>query len=255
MARIAIVTGATGGIGREFVREISTNAAYADIDEIWAVGRNKDKLESLRADCAKVVAVEADFTADAAGVIARRLKEAGPDLRLLINNAGTAYMGLFEQMGTAQAEAMCTVNCTALASLTAASLPYMHEGAGILNVASAASFQPNPYLSLYSASKAFVRQLSRALSVELKGRSIRVTCVCPGWVDTGMLPREKDGRKIHYPGMISPAAVVQKALSDNRKGKDMSVPSFFAQFCRLYSKWMPAKLVMAQWTHMIEKYV
>ena len=84
MARIAIVTGATGGIGREFVREISTNAAYADIDEIWAVGRNKDKLESLRADCAKVVAVEADFTADAAGVIARRLKEAGPDLRLLI---------------------------------------------------------------------------------------------------------------------------------------------------------------------------
>lgn len=255
MARIAIVTGATGGIGAEFVREICSNAAYADIDEIWAVGRNKDKLESLRTFSAKVVAVESDLASDGVSVLARRMAEAAPDLRLLVNNAGTAYMGLFEKMEAGQVEGMCTVNCSSLASLTAESLPYMHEGAGIVNVASAASFQPNPYLSLYSASKAFVRQLSRALAVELKGRDIRVTCACPGWVDTGMLPREKDGVKIRYPGMISPGDVARKALADNRKGKDMSVPSFFAQFCRLYSKWMPTKLVMAQWSHMIAKYI
>ena len=66
---------------------------------------------------------------------------------------------------------------------------------------------------------------------------------------------EKDGVKIRYPGMISPAQVARKALADNRKGMDMSVPSFFAQFCRLYSKWMPTKLVMAQWSRMIAKYV
>lgn len=255
MAKIAIVTGATGGIGTEFVREIGSNTTYADIDEIWAVGRNRDRLESLREAFPKVVGVEADLAADGACVIARRLAESAPDLRLLVNNAGTAYMGLFEKMGTGQAERMCAVNCTAIASLTAVALPYMREGAGIVNVASAASFQPDPYLSLYSASKAFVRQLSRALSVELKGRGIVVTCTCPGWVDTGMLPREKDGIKIHYPGMTSPARVAQKALADNRKGKDMSVPSFFAQFCRLYSKWMPTKLVMAQWSRIAAKYV
>ena len=255
MARIAIVTGATGGIGAEFVREISSNAAYADIDEIWAVGRNRDRLESLRAISSKVVAVEADLASDGVSVLARRLVESAPDLRLLVNNAGTAYMGPFEKMRAGQVEGMCTVNCRSLASLTAEALPYMHEGAGIVNVASAASFQPNPYLSLYSASKAFVRQLSRALAVELKDRGIRVTCACPGWVDTGMLPREKDGVKIRYPGMISPAQVARKALADNRKGMDMSVPSFFAQFCRLYSKWMPTKLVMTQWSRMIAKYV
>ena len=255
MAKLAIVTGATGGIGAEFVREICLNAAYADIDEIWAVGRNRGRLESLRAASPKVVAVEVDLAADGVSVLVRRLKDAAPDLLLLVNNAGTAYMGRFENMEAGQVEGMCTVNCSSLASLTAAALPYMHEGAGIVNVSSAASFQPNPYLSLYSASKAFVRQLSRALAVELKGRDIRVTCVCPGWVDTGMLPKEKDGVKIHYPGMISPALVARKALSDNRKGKDMSVSSFFAQFCRLYSKWMPTKLVMAQWSHMIAKYI
>ncbi len=87
MARIAIVTGATGGIGEEFVREICLNAAYADIDEIWAVGRNRDKLESLRTISSKVVAVEADLAADGVSVLARRLVEATPDIRLLVKDA------------------------------------------------------------------------------------------------------------------------------------------------------------------------
>ena len=255
MAKIAIVTGATGGIGGEFVREICSNPAYTDIDELWAVGRNAEKLASLKSACAKVVAVEADLSADGIDVLGRRLSESAPDIRLLVNNAGTAYLGPFEQMGRERVQGMCRTNCDAVAALTALSLPYMREGAAIVNVSSASSFQPNPYLSLYSASKIFVRQLSRALAVELTGRDITVTCVCPGWVDTGMLPREKDGRKIRYPGMISADKVARKALADSRKGKALSVPSLFAKFCHIYGKLMPAGLVMRQWTRMIARYV
>jgi len=97
--------------------------------------------------------------------------------------------------------------------------------------------------------------LSRALSVELKPRKIQVTSVCPGWIDTDMLPREKDGKKINYMGMISAKKVAEKALSDNRKGKDMSTPGFFSKYFRLYSKVIPTGIVMKQWSKIIGKYI
>ncbi len=104
----------------------------------------------------------------------------------------------------------CKINCRVPSMLMSIALPYMRAGARILNIASASSFQPNPYLSMYSASKVFLKNLSRALSVELKPRGITVTAVCPGWVDTGMLPREKNGRPIRYIGMVKPDVVVKK---------------------------------------------
>ena len=97
--------------------------------------------------------------------------------------------------------------------------------------------------------------MSRALHVELKSQKITVTAVCPGWIDTDMLPREKDGKKIKYAGMISSEKVVEKALKDNRKGKDMSTPGWFSKYFRMYSKITPTKLVMRQWTRIIEQYI
>ena len=123
---------------------------------------------------------------------------------------------------------LCKINCRVPSMLISIALPYMCAGARILNIASASSFQPNPYLSMYSASKVSLKNLSRALSVELKPRGITVTAVCPGWVDTGMLPREKNGRPIRYIGMVKPDVVVKKALRDSRYGKDLSTPGFFA---------------------------
>lgn len=252
MVKIAIVTGATGGIGEEFIKELSS---YKDIDEIWGNGRNKEKLDKLKKKYRKFVAIESDLAADGVEVLSRKLSDEKPDVRMLVNNAGIAYMGLFEKMETSYVETFCKVNCAAPTELISAALPYMKEGAKILNISSASSFQPNPYLSMYSASKAFLRTFSRALNVELKDRGITVTCVCPGWVDTGMLPKEKDGRKIKYTGMISAKKVVSTALRDARKGKDMSTPSFFAKYFRVYSKVMPTKLVMKQWTGAIKSYI
>ena len=252
MADIAIITGATGGIGLEFVKAIHL---LEEIDEIWAVGRNNEKLNYLKEEYEKVIPIKADFSMDGVSVLAKRIEECNPNIRILINNAGIAHMGAFEEMKREEIDDFCKINCNAPSMLISIAPPYMHEGSRILNIASASSFQPNPYLSMYSASKVFLKNLSRALSVELKPRGITVTAVCPGWVDTGMLPKEKDGRPIRYIEMVKPDVVVKKALSDSARGKDMSVPGFFARYFRFYSKVTPTKLVMKQWASIVKKYV
>lgn len=252
MTKVAIVTGATGGIGEKFIQRISL---MDDIEEVWAVGRNREKLERLKASCPKVRTIEADIGEDGIDIIEELIKQVSPDIRMLINNAGVAYMGDFEKMTEDKIRSFCKVNCSAPSELMAICLPYMHEDSKILNISSASSFQPNPYLSMYSASKAYLKNLSRALNVELKNRKITVTSVCPYWVDTGMLPRERDGKKINYPGMVSTDLVVDKALKDSSKGKDMSVPGFFAQYFRIYSKITPTSIVMKQWVTGIRKYL
>ena len=252
MRKVAIITGAAGGIGRTFTDRINS---YDEIDEIWAVGRNADKLELLRQKYIKVVPVQADLSEGGADILRAKIEAEQPDIRMLINNAGLAHMGLYRDMDPAFVEKMCNVNCTATAVLTSVCIPHMKKGARILNVSSASSFQPNPYLCLYSSSKVFVKYYSRALNLELKGDGISVTAVCPGWVDTGMLPKERGGKKIRYSGMISADKVVDTALKDSLKGKDMSVPGFFAKYFRLYSKYTPTALVMRQWAAATRKYI
>ena len=252
MKRIAVVTGATGGIGGMFVKRI---CLMDDIEEVWAIGRNKDKLERLRSQDQKIVPVAADLSSDGVEAIYGLISEKSPDIRILVNNAGKGYMGPFERMEKKQVADICRLNCSVPSELISISLPYMHEGARILNISSASSFQPNPYLAMYSASKVYLKNFSRAINAELKSRKITATAVCPGWVDTGMLPRTKAGSKIKYAGMIAPEIVVDKALKDSARGKDMSVPGVFAKYFRFYSKITPANIVMSQWIRSIRKYI
>ena len=251
MRKVAIVTGATGGLGKEFTRLLDSSE---DIDEIWAVGRNPDKLNSLCETFGKVVPICADLS-DGIEPVKEKIETEDPDIRLLINNAGVGFLVRFEDMDTDKVMSFCDVNCTAPAALISASLGHMREGAGIINISSASSYQPNPYLAQYSASKVFIRNFSRALNMELKPRSITVTAACPGWIDTDMLPKEKDGKKIRYTGIISARKVAEKALKDNRKGKDMSTPGWFSKYFRIYSKITPTGLVMRQWTGIVGKQI
>lgn len=252
MTRIAIITGASGGIGRIFTDRIS---AMEDIDEIWAVGRNPGKMEALGSAYPKVVPVVTDLSDGKCEVLSSMLKSSAPDVRILINNAGVGFMEAFDKMPVEHILQVCNINCTAPAVIMSAVLPYMTEGSRVINISSASSFQPNPYLAMYSASKVFLKNLSRAVNKELRSRGITVTSVCPGWVDTGMLPKEVNGRKIRFAGMIKPERVVDKALKDSAKGRDMSVPGFFAKYFRIYSKVTPTRIVMDQWVAIIGKYV
>ena len=191
--RIAIVTGASQGIGKEFVKQLLAK----EIDEIWAVARNKEKLGILKREFGeKVIPVSKDLSAvTEVNSIRELLEKENPTVVWLINNAGTAKMGIYDDFQTKEIEESISLNCSAVVALCTMCIPYMELGSRILNISSAASFQPMPYLNLYAASKVFVRYYSRALNMELKGKGISVTAVCPGWVDTELLMKEINGKR------------------------------------------------------------
>lgn len=252
MKKIAIITGATGGIGSEFVRELSKEA----LDEIWTVGRNEEKLVALKKEYGqKVVPICKDLTKDEDILsFSDLLKEQSLSILWLINNAGTARMAPSANFAFVDIKQTVTLNCTALVALINICIPFMGKGAKILNISSASAFQPVPYINLYASTKAFERSYSRALNVELKSSGITVTAVCPSWVDTKMLSKKINGKDVRFPGIVLPEKVVKKALKDAKKGKDMSVCSFYVKCQHLNVKLMPQKLTMKIWLHSIRKY-
>ncbi|HEX3021928.1 MAG TPA: SDR family NAD(P)-dependent oxidoreductase, partial [Lachnospiraceae bacterium] len=151
-------------------------------------------------------------------------------------------------------EQMLDINCRAVITLSYLCIPYMKAGSRILNISSQASFQPNPYLNLYAATKAFVTSYSRALHRELKESGITVTAVCPGWVDTDLLKKEWNGRRIKFPGIVEALPVAKRALKDAKRGKDMSVYGAYVKYMQVFSKLMPHRLIMNLWVKSIDRY-
>lgn len=253
MKNIAIVTGATGGMGKVFVRELINEP----LDEIWIIGRNQERLNTLKDQFGeKIIPISKDLTriTDITS-LSDLLKEEMPSIRWLINNAGIAKMALSTEFSVSEITQTIDLNCKAPVLLINICIPFMKKGAKILNVSSASSFQPVPYINLYSATKAFERNYSRALNAELQSFGITVTAVCPSWVDTEMLSKEINGKKVRFPGIVSPEKVVKKALKDAKNGKDMSVCSFYVKCQHLNVKLLPQRLTMKIWLHGIKKYI
>lgn len=253
MKKIAIVTGASGGMGQVFVRELTKEV----LDEIWIVGRNGQRLNGLKKEFGeKIVPICKDLTQSADLIsFSDLLKVQKVSVVWLINNAGIARMAPSKDFSFEEIGQTIDLNCKAPAALTNLCIPFMEKGAKILNVSSASSFQPVPYINLYAATKAFERSYSRALHAELKPCGITVTAVCPGWVDTDMLSREINGKKVRFPGIVAPEKVVKKALRDAKKGKDMSVCSFYVKCQHINVKLLPQKWTMKIWLHGIKKYL
>lgn len=253
MAKIAIITGATGGLGHEFVKE----TLKEDIDEIWAVARNEKRLAELKdklGDKIRPIRCDLGSTDDLAELFCL-IETEKPDIRLLINNAGIGRMGASTSFSDDTIGSEIDLNCKAVCLLCNHAIPFMKAGARILNISSASSFQPVPYINLYAAGKAFVRSYTRALNVELKDRGIVCTAVCPGWIDTEMLEKEHNGKPVKFPGLVSPDRVAVQALRDSAKGKDMSVCTFFVKYEHFLSKILPHKMLMKIWLNGIKDYV
>lgn len=253
MKKIAIVTGASGGIGQVFVRELAKEA----LDEIWAVGRNYKRLLALKEEFGDIIVpICKDLTkSDEILSVSERLKEQEQSVLWLVNNAGIARMAPTAEFSISEIGQTIDLNCKAPAALINICIPFMEKGARILNISSASAFQPVPYINLYAATKAFERSYSRALNAELKPSGITATAVCPGWVDTEMLSEEVGGRRVHFPGMTAPEQVVKKALKDAKKGRDMSVCSLYVKCQHFNVKLLPQKLTMKIWLHGIRNYL
>jgi short-subunit dehydrogenase len=184
------------------------------------------------------------------------LEKEQPIIAFLINNAGIGEkLGPYIELPIEKVNEIIQVNCITVATLCTICIPYMQEGSRILNISSQSSFQPVPYINLYAATKVFVRSFTRALNVELKESGISATAVCPGWVDTEMLPRIINGKTIKYQGLVAPKLVALKAFSDAKKKKDMSVCTLYVKYMHLLAKIFPQKTVMKTWVRSISKFI
>ena len=185
--KIAIVTGASSGMGREFVRQLGY--FYKNLDEIWVIARRKERLEALAKESRVPLRI---FAGDLQKKkVYKELRDAlekeQPDLRMLVNSAGFGKSGSVEEILSEKFRIqtdMVDVNCRSLTRMTLLCLPFLRAGSRIVNLASASAFCPQPYFSVYAATKSYVLSFSRSLGEELRKKGIVVTAVCPGPVDT-----------------------------------------------------------------------
>lgn len=251
--KIAIVTGATGGLGKEFVKIL----ADEDIDEIWCIARNVNKLNALKTKFGdKIITISADLSdTDSIRVIDEKLKEKDILVKYLINNAGSGRMDLSQNFTDKEIADHIAVHCTVPALLCNHCLSYMKSGSHIINMASQAAFQPLPYLNLYASGKSFIRSYTRALNSEIKSRGITATAACPGWIKTELLDFIRNGKDVVFPFLAMPEDVADKIISDAKKGRDMSVYGTYIKWMHLLTKVSTQKTAMKTWTKSISKYI
>lgn len=183
MAETALVTGASSGLGEGFARALAARGC-----NLILVARRIDRLEALAAELASRHGIRAEpiacdlAAAGAVPALMRDLSARGLAVNLLINNAGYGARGDFAALDADAQLRMVDLNCRAVVELSHAVLPGMLQmrRGGILNIASTAAFQPGPWMTVYYASKAFVMSFSEGLHDEVKGRGVRVACLCPG---------------------------------------------------------------------------
>ncbi|HXS49685.1 MAG TPA: SDR family oxidoreductase [Sphingomicrobium sp.] len=177
-ATVALVTGASAGLGVEFARQLSKRG-----HRLVLVARRKDRLEQLAKELGNARAVAIDLSkGDAAARLMADVEANGEIVGLLVNNAGFGLIGRFAELDAKRERQMIDLNVGALTELCRAVAPAMIErkSGAILNVASTAAFQPGPKMAVYFATKAFVLSLTEALHEELKPHGIKVSCLCPG---------------------------------------------------------------------------
>lgn len=178
MTEVALVTGASAGLGVEFARQLSARG-----HRLVLVARRKERLDELAAELGNARAVEMDLSQPGAtALLMADIAKHGETVDLLINNAGFGLTGRFAKLDGLRQREMIDLNCGALTELARAVLPGMidRKGGRILNVASTAAFQPGPGMAVYFATKAFVLSFSEALHDEAKRHGVKVSCLCPG---------------------------------------------------------------------------
>jgi len=254
--KIAIVTGASSGMGREFVLQLSQ---YVTVDEIWVIARRTGALESLKAEVSVPVRpIGLDLCADESfAAFAALLEKEQPDVKLLVNAAGFGKFGTAVNIPVEEDCRMIDLNCKALVRMTRIVLPYMHSGSHILQLDSLSAFQPVPYITTYGATKAFVLSYSRAMNRELKKDGIRMMAMNPGWVKTEFFNHalQTNGNEVQYYNYLWEAKdVVATGLKDLYKTKkDYSVHGLPIKFQVLLVKIMPHWFVMNVWLNQQKK--
>ena len=254
---VAIVTGASSGMGKEFVLQLSS---YVQVDEIWAVARRRENLEALASQVSvplRPVCLDL-LQEESFSEMERLLAAEQPNVKLLVNAAGFGKFGPYHKVSITDDCRMIDLNCKALLVMTRLVLPYMAPGSHVLQLDSLSAFQPVPYITTYGATKAFVLSYCRAMNRELKNRGIRMMAMNPGWVKTEFFSHafqtNGDGEVQYFDRLYEADEVVATGLKDlYRTKKDYSIHGLPVKLQVLGVKLLPHSIVMNIWQNQQKK--
>ena len=246
--KTAIITGASSGLGREFVRQIAD--VFPEVESYWLIARRADRLAELAGSLpGKTVACLPLDLCDTMSFMAYRdkLTAEQPEVVLLVNNAGCGYLGNIGEADTASQTRMVDLNVRALTAITNMTVPYMIPGGHILNVSSIASFCPTPRMTVYSSTKAYVSSFTVGVAEELRSKGITATAVCPAPMQTEFL--EVGGiagqsRTFEWLPYCDQVQVAGGALRAAKAGRTVYTPRPFYKVYRLLAKLTPVKLMV-----------
>ena len=243
----ALITGASRGLGMAFARALAQRHC-----NLVLVARSAESLSSFASELRRtrpitVVALAMDLATPSAGQkLAKALSDSDLQVNLLVNNAGFGLRGEFRNLDVSRQIEMLRLNNEAIAELTYSLLPSLLEQRhkGIINVSSAAGFQPIPYAAMYSATKAFLTTFSLALEQELRAYDVTVVTVCPGRLRTNENPGSAQPAKGRWAGVSQThEEVVHKALRALENGGGLTVPGALNKFSVFAQRLIPRRLV------------
>ena len=245
--KIAIITGASAGLGKEFLK--AAPGYFPEIDEYWLIARRQDRLE----EAAKLVHKQCrifpmDLTeTDSYRRLEAELKKLNPTIALLVNNSGCGFLGNVGEGELENQLKMVDLNLRGLTAVTHVTMPYMAKGSRVINVSSIASFCPNPRMTVYSAGKAYVTAFSYGISEECAARGITVTAVCPGPMDTEFIylgeikGNSKTFETLPY---CDPVKVVHGSYKAALAGKRCYTPKAFYKLYKVLAKFLPIGITL-----------
>ena len=245
-SKLALITGATSGIGKEFAFIHAQNGG-----DLFIVARREAELQKIKAEIksrykVRVHTHSIDLSLpDAAQTLFSMITAHNLEIDILINNAGVGGLGEFQIQSLQSYQQMIHLNITTLTELTRLILPQMlkRNSGRILNVASIAGFVPGPYHAVYYASKAYVLSLSEALSFELRESAITVTALCPGPTESEFFSRA--GVKKSFANKLpSSKEVAEFGYNQLINGEVVAIPKFSLRMFLLAIRLMPRKLIV-----------
>jgi short-subunit dehydrogenase len=246
MTELAVITGASGGIGLELAKVFAAHG-----HGLVLTARSGDRLREIAADLSRQHGIEAravplDLARPGA---AQKLWDevGGVPVGFLVNNAGFATYGPFRETALTEELDEIQLNVAALTALTKLALPGMleHRFGRILNVASTAAFQPGPLMAVYYATKAYVLSFSEALAEELEGTGVRVTALCPGPTSTGFQSRAgMEGSKLFERApALDAASVARLGYEGAVRGRRIVIPGLANRLAAQSYRFVPRRLM------------
>ncbi len=253
--KIALITGASSGMGREYAKQIDK---MKECDEIWIVARREERLNVLKDELSTVTRVLPFDLTDGVqlGSLIEAVKSSGAEVKYLVNAAGFGKFGDYSEVSLSDIAGMIDLNDKALTLITAALIPQMKRGSHVIEMCSISAYLPLENMSVYAASKAYVLSYCYALRRELKKTSITVTAVCPGWVDTEFAACAHNGDGVNGPKDLKPITtadkVVRRAIKAANKNKPVSIYGATWKAMHVMTKILPKRFSMLFW-HAMQK--